>query len=529
MTQPLVPHLPMTTRSATSPSHHLTTLLGRFPSDRMTLLGEDRMVDHATQDSREIGPGGVFCATRGSTWDGHVFINKALAAGASVIIAERPPASDDGFDATCATWVTVDDALFALAHVAAAWYGHPGREVRVLATTGTNGKTTTSYLLRQVCDALAIKSGLISTVEILVDQDKSPTIFTTPPSPEFQRLLGEMRERGCTHAIVEASSHGLHQHRIAAFDVAVGGFTNLSRDHLDYHPSMEDYEAAKAILFDTLAETAAINIDAEAGGRMAERFARRAPSRLVTVSPTGRDATLSARASTSTLAGVRATISIAAGATGLREARSVELVSPLIGRHNLENLLVALGMSLLAGFPLEGVLTALASATGAPGRMEPVRVPTDAALPAVFVDYAHTPDALDNALSALRPLVPGRLVCVFGAGGDRDRGKRPEMARAAERWADAVIITSDNPRTEDAERILDDIAAGFGAIDFTRIADRKAAIAAAIQTAGPGDAILIAGKGHEDYQIIGTTKHPFDDRVVARDALLLRGESEVSS
>lgn len=508
-----------------TPMHHraehggvtrsLTALLARVET---TQLGPERLVDHASQDSREVGQGGIFVATRGSSWDGHGFIAKALAAGASAIIAERHPEPADGFDAETATWVIVPDALYALACIAAAWYANPGRDVPVLATTGTNGKTTTSYLLRQVADQLGKKTGLISTVEILVDRDKYPTIFTTPPSPEFQRLLADMRDSGCDFAIVEASSHGLHQHRIAAFEVAVAGFTNLSRDHLDYHPTMEAYEAAKATLFSTLTRAACINIDSPAGRRMAELAAgRNLP--LVTVSPSGQLATLSAREVHSSLAGLQATVDVG-GDLMMGASRTLSLRSPLIGRHNLENLLVALGMASLAGLELDQVLSALATAVGAPGRLERVQLATqNASQPAVFVDYAHSPDALDNVLSALRPLVPGKLICVFGAGGDRDRGKRPEMAKAAARHADRLVLTSDNPRTEDPETILDDIARGLTTEHHDRLADRAAAIALAIALAGPDDAVLIAGKGHEDYQIVGTTRHPFDDRAVARQVL----------
>lgn len=502
---------PLNHRAEGDVPRSLATLVARLET---SVIGPDRLVDHASQDSREVGEGGVFVATRGTTWDGHAFIATALAAGASAIIAERPPEAADGFDVNRTTWVQVSDALLAMAHVAAAWYAHPGQRLPVLATTGTNGKTTTSYLLRQVAEHLGLRSGLISTVEILVDQDKYPTIFTTPPSPEFQRLLADMHDAGCAFAIVEASSHGLHQHRIAAFEVAVAGFTNLSRDHLDYHPTMEDYEEAKATLFDSLSRTACINIDSPAGERMAERVRRRNLP-LITVSPTGRPATLSAHDVRSTLDGLTATIAIAP--FGGSPAREVALRSPLIGRHNLENLLVATGMALLAGLDLDRVLEALASAKGAPGRMEPVR---ESGGPAVFVDYAHSPDALDNALTALRPLVSGQLVCVFGAGGDRDRGKRPEMAKAAARHADRLVITSDNPRTEDPEAILDDIVEGLKDQTYDRIADRAVAIHKAIASARDGDAILIAGKGHEDYQIIGTTRHAFDDRKVARAALM---------
>ncbi len=504
----------------------LTTLiadLGRVTNPR------DIDIDRLTQDSREVAPGSAFIATRGSSWDGHAFIATAIAKGASLIVAESAKLPSDGdYDGT---WLEVDDALVTLAELSARFYGHPGRDVAVLATTGTNGKTTTTFLLKAIFEAWQRKVGLISTVEIKIGGQRMPTIFTTPPSPEFQRLLAVMRDAGCQYAVVEASSHGLHQHRIAAFPVAVGGFTNLTRDHLDYHGTMEAYEAAKAQLFEHLAERACICIDEPAGQRLAAAFRARfggdVQGRLLTVSTRGEPADLSAHDVRSDLSGVRCTIvgtqSFIRGQPDfVRPSANFSLTTPLIGRHNVENALVATGMALLAGVPLEVVLEALKTATGAPGRLQ--RVGADAG-PVCFVDYAHTPDALDNVIGALLPLVHaagGKLTCVFGAGGDRDKGKRPEMAKIAAR-ADRVIATSDNPRTEDPEAILDDIVAGFPAgFAFERIADRAAAIARAVAFAGPNDAVLIAGKGHEDYQIIGTTKHPFDDVAVARAALARR-------
>ena len=496
-------------------------------------------VDHISQDSREVGPGGVFVATRGSSWDGHAFIANAVANRVAVIVCESAPTGGPEDAAFAGVWLEVEDGLVALAHLAAAWYGNPGRDLAVLATTGTNGKTTTSYLLRAILKAWGKVVGLVSTVEIRIGEERAPTIFTTPPAPEFQRLLAEMRDHGCSHAVVEASSHGLHQHRIAAFPVAVAGFTNLTRDHLDYHVTMEAYEAAKRTLFDTLAERACICVDEPAGRRMAAIFAARwganSAERMLTVSTRGEHADLSAHGVRSDLSGVHATVhataapgdtavqaTAAPGDTAVHGIESFVLSTPLIGRHNLENALVAIGMARLAGVPLDVILNALATATGAPGRLQRV-MRADGHGPSCFVDYAHTPDALDNVLNALAPVVHaagGKLVCVFGAGGDRDKGKRPQMAAVAARLADMVIATSDNPRSEDPEAILADIVAGFPAgFAFERIADRRAAIEAAVAAAGPNDAVLIAGKGHEDYQIIGATKHPFDDVAVARAAL----------
>ncbi|PKN58000.1 MAG: UDP-N-acetylmuramoyl-L-alanyl-D-glutamate--2,6-diaminopimelate ligase [Deltaproteobacteria bacterium HGW-Deltaproteobacteria-14] len=465
----------------------------------------DVAVTHYSSDSREIGPAGLFVAVRGFTADGHDYLDAAIAAGAAAVIAEVPrPASLPAGVA----WLQVPDTTWALAVIADAFWSHPSETVQVLATTGTNGKTTITYLLRDILRAAGHVPGLLSTVEVLIGDERQPTIFTTPPAPALQALLAAMRDRGCTHAVVEASSHGLQQYRIAAFKVAVAGFTNLTRDHLDYHETMAAYLAAKTRLFSDLARAACINIDDPAGRGLAAAFA----GPLLTVSRSGAaEADLRALTAIFDLDGCRVTVATPEG--------DVALTTRLIGAHNLENALVALGMARLAGVPYAVAASALATATGARGRLE--RVATAAATgPAVFVDYAHTPDALDNVLTALRPLVAGRLVCVFGAGGDRDRGKRPEMAAASARTADLSVVTSDNPRTEDPDAIIADIVAGLpaGAPHLVE-PDRRAAIARAVADAGPGDAVLIAGKGHEDYQIVGTTRHPFDDARVAREAL----------
>ncbi len=484
----------------------LSTLLSGVPIT--ALVGPDALVDHLCADSREVGPGGLFVAARGFLADGsvtpggHAFIAAARAAGVAAIVAETAPPPD--LPATL-TWAQVPDSAFALAMIAAAFHGHPARDVAVLATTGTNGKTTVSYLLYDVLRATGHRPGLLSTVELLIGSERLPTIFTTPPSPAFQALLARMRDEGCTHAVVEASSHGLHQHRMAAFEVAVGGFTNLSRDHLDYHATMAQYRAAKATLFDRLARAACFNVDDLAGAELAAAFSR---GPKLTVSAKGDPAAdVYAVDPTFDLDGCRATLITPAG--------ELPLELRLIGAHNLENALVALGMLHLAGLPLADAVAALGQARGARGRLERVDGPRH-----VFVDYAHTPDALDSVLAGLRRLTAGRLICVFGAGGDRDTGKRPQMAAAAARHADLVVVTSDNPRTEDPAAIVADVAAGLppAAARIVEV-DRRAAIAAALAAADPDDVVPIAGKGHEDYQIIGTTRHDFSDVEVARQAM----------
>ncbi|MCC6620682.1 MAG: UDP-N-acetylmuramoyl-L-alanyl-D-glutamate--2,6-diaminopimelate ligase [Deltaproteobacteria bacterium] len=493
------------------------------------------VVDHFAQDSRELGPGGLFVATRGTHWDGHAFIAAALAQGVSAVVAEAPAPADLRVGVT---WVRVAEgtSMAALAHIAAVWYGHPGRDVRVLATTGTNGKTTTTFLLHHIFTRVGLAIGLVSTVETRIGERRGATIFTTPPAPELQALLAAMRSAGCRFAAIEASSHGLHQRRIAAFRVAVAGFSNLTRDHLDYHGTMEAYEAAKRVLFDELADRACFNVDDPVGARFAAGFT----GPKLTFSARGAAADLSVADATFDLAGTRATIRIAPAARdtlGLGDSLSLSI--PLIGSHNLQNALLALGMATLAGLDGRAGVEALATATGAPGRLQRVAATTlpGGAGPEVFVDYAHSPDALDNVLVALRDVMGSTrpdgarpaLVVVFGAGGDRDRGKRPQMAAVAARLADRVVVTSDNPRTEDPEVILDDIVAGLPAgFAFVREVDRRRAIARAIAEAADGDVVLVAGKGHEDYQIIGTTKHPFDDVAVAREALSARQTAEAT-
>jgi UDP-N-acetylmuramoyl-L-alanyl-D-glutamate--2,6-diaminopimelate ligase len=482
--------------------------------------GVDPVFTAFTADSRAVVPGSLFIATRGTTHDASAFIPDALLRGAAGILTDAPADAPE----PNALRIHVTDTALALALVSAHAYDHPDRAVKVLATTGTNGKTTTSFLLQQLLTGAGEKTGLLSTVRVDNGRELLPTLFTTPPAPEFHRLLAEMREAGCGHAAVEASSHGLHQRRIAALRVAVAGFTNLSRDHLDYHGTMDAYADAKAILFQELADAAAICVDDATGRRFADDFATTGRPLLRISTSTARTAAadLWIEAPTLGLGGVQATL-VARGrdGTGLRRA----LATRLVGAHNLQNAVLAVAMASLAGLDLDTAIAQLADAPGAPGRLE--RVTAERGGPTVFVDYAHTPDALAQVLMTLRETLretaPGaELVCVFGAGGDRDRGKRPEMGAAAVAGADRVVVTSDNPRSEDPSAIIGDILAGTGGATSGRVValvDRREAIRAAIATASADDVILIAGKGHEDYQIIGQTRLPFDDRRVAAEAL----------
>lgn len=470
----------------------------------------DGSVARLTYDSRQVEPDTLFVAVRGLWVDGHDYIDAAIAAGASAIVAETAPPADRP---SHVTWLQVADSEVALGLAADAFYGRPSSSLKVLAVTGTNGKTTVGWLLWEMLDALGSRPGFVGTVEHRFAGVRRKTIFTTPPSADLHALLGEMRDAGCTHVALEASSHGLAQNRLAGLSVAVGGFTNLSRDHLDYHHTMEAYLAAKALLFRAFAPRACFNIDDPAGRRLAGDYA-------------GETLTVSARGDASAdlwLSELRLGLDGSSARLHGTGPAPVELEMRLIGRHNVENAMVALGMASLAGVPPGDAISALAQVHGAPGRLEPVPGPRH-----VVVDYAHTPDALENVLEALRQLTDGRVICVFGAGGDRDPGKRPFMGEVAARLADLPVVTSDNPRTEEPRAIIHDILTGVPAEARGRLRvepDRRAAIALGISLAEAEDVVLIAGKGHEDYQILGEERIHFDDREEAAAVLATLGSA----
>ena len=408
-----------------------------------------------------------------------------------------------------AAFVPTTDTRAALAEIAADVYGRPGDDLALLGVTGTNGKTTTVFLLHHLLTALGQTAGLVGTVENRIGAERYATQFTTPEAPALQRLLRAMVEAGCSHAAMEVSSHGLALDRVGglAFDVAI--FTNLTQDHLDYHRTFEEYEAAKKRLFDGLAADAVaiVNADDPAHTRMTADSA----ARVVTYG-TSPDADVRVEVVENAVDGL--TLRLGGAERRFRMA----------GRFNALNLAAAYAAGVALGFKDSDVLDALADAPGVPGRFETVRGGGVLGV----VDYAHTPDALDNVLATAREIVPdGRqLWAVFGCGGDRDAGKRPQMAHVAETLADRVVITSDNPRTEDPDAILDDVEAGLSAPEAAlRIPDRAAAIAAAAEQAQPGDVVVVAGKGHETYQIIGTERRHFDDREALRDALSTRSEA----
>ncbi|MGQ9866653.1 MAG: UDP-N-acetylmuramoyl-L-alanyl-D-glutamate--2,6-diaminopimelate ligase [Pseudanabaenaceae cyanobacterium] len=460
-----------------------------------------------TTDSRQCQPGDLFVAMPGTRTDGLQFVPQALAAGAvaAVVPATRVPNLD-----APAVLIPVPDVAIACAELAAAFYGHPARSLRLFGVTGTNGKTTTAHLMEWLLQA-EYPVGLLGTLYSRWGGKVRPATHTTPLALSLQSQLQQARAAGCEAIAMEVSSHALHQKRVWGLAFTAAVFTNLTQDHLDYHPTLEDYFQAKALLFepDYLQGRAIVNADCPYGQRLLTGL--RARGQEVWSYSVQNRADLWVEHLQYGETGVTGLLHGPGGTTRLR--------SPLVGSFNVANLLGAVGAALHGGIALEDIAVRLTEFARVPGRMERVQV-APASDVTVVVDYAHTPDSLDNALRALRPFVRNRLVCVFGCGGDRDRTKRPQMGRIAADLADRVYVTSDNPRTEDPAAILQDIVAGMaGGAPFTVEVDRRTSIRQAIAEAAPGDTILIAGKGHEDYQILGTTKIHFDDREEAVAAL----------
>ncbi len=469
----------------------------------------DAAVNGVRYDSRKAGPGDVFAAMRGEIADGHRFIEKAIAQGAVGIVAEEAPKSAN----LEIGWVRVENSRAMLGPLAAKIFGEPSRELKIAGITGTNGKTTTAFLIQHLCEAAQRPCGLIGTVRYDTGARSVEAARTTPESSDVHELLAEMRDNGCRAAVMEVSSHGLEQHRVAGVEFDVGVFTNLSQDHLDYHGNMEDYYAAKRILFENLANQPGEKkraIVANGDDDWGQRYLRENLPNLEKIS-FGMGAGRDFRATDVKGQFEGTTFTLAA------KKRQFLVRSPLIGGFNVYNALSALAAATAMGLNLREAIAHLADAPQVPGRMESVgeKMPFR-----VFVDYAHTPDALEKACATLRELKPDRLITVFGCGGDRDRAKRPLMARAASSLSDAVVLTSDNPRTEDPAQILADAKAGIaGSADCAVIEDRETAIREAIFDAGERDIVLIAGKGHETYQEGAEGRIDFDDRLVARHAI----------
>lgn len=471
------------------------------------LSGSDVAVTGITMASDRVLPGDLFAAAPGATTHGARFAAGALEAGALAVLTDEA-----GLDFVPAgTPVLIaDDVRSAVGPVAAQVYGDPSGELDLLGVTGTSGKTTTTFFVRAGLLAAGRDTALIGTVATMIGDESIKTGFTTPEAADLQALLAVMRERGTTHVAMEVSSHALSMGRVGGIEFAIGAFTNLSEDHLDFHTDMEDYFAAKALLFDGRSRQAVIVVDDVWGRRMAQLAGP-----CVTVTTTGAtDATWQA-------SGIG---ELADGTTRFRvRGPGVDLVTgcAVPGRYNVANVVLALAILHENAVPVEVAAPAVAAAT-VPGRMERVDAGQDFL---ALVDYSHKPAAVDGALRALRPITAGRLIIVLGCGGDRDRGKRPHMGEIAARGADLLVVTDDNPRSEDPAAIRAAMLAGARTVpaaergDVREVGDRAEAIAAAVAAARPGDTVLIAGKGHEPGQEIAGVTHPFDDRVVLRAAL----------
>jgi len=441
----------------------------------------------------------------GTRVDGGEFWASAIASGAAAAIispaaAQAAPPTDE------ALVLIYADVLDVCAAAAACFYGNPSAQLRLIGVTGTNGKTTTTHLIEEILGQ-AHTTALLGTLYTRWPGHQQTALHTTPFSVELQRLLADALTAGSTHGIMEVSSHALAQKRVAACQFEVAVFTNLTQDHLDYHRDMDDYFMAKATLFTPayLKGRAVINCDDPYG----QRLIHQTSADVWTYSTLTQKADFWTENLSYGSQGVSGMLHTPAG--------SIPFQSPLVGQFNLSNLLAAIAVALHVGMPLEQITAALPNFTGVPGRMEQVQMSPDQDI-TVIVDYAHTPDSLENLLRASRPFAAGRLICVFGCGGDRDRTKRPQMGAIAAELSDWAVVTSDNPRTEKPEQILADIVAGMDG-QPTVISDRAQAIHRAIADAQPGDTVLLAGKGHEDYQILGTEKVHFDDREQARLAL----------
>ena len=483
----------------------LKTLVAAI-SPRQIIGPLDRLVESIAYDSRRVQRNGLFVALRGEKSDGHQFIEQAIEKGASVIVTEHEV---QHAHATC---VVVENTRHALADLAAAFYDRPVRRLRLAAVTGTNGKTTTTFLLKHICEKANLRCGLLGTVRYEIGDRVLPAVRTTPESLDVQELLAQMVNAGCKAAAMEVSSHALAQDRVRGLEWDVAIFTNLTQDHLDFHGTMENYFEAKAMLFTGLAEqkgktnaTAVINIDDRYGAQLVDRLDKKV--RIITY---GVGARADFRASN-----YHAEF---AGTSYQLDARGKSYLVrvPLIGRFNVANSIAALAAANSMGISLREAILSLGRSPQVPGRLEAVPAKRQFQ---VFVDYAHTDDALLNVLKTVRELSPRRLIVVFGCGGDRDKQKRPLMARVADQNADYSIITSDNPRKEDPDAIIADAEKGFRSDRYEKITDRAKAIARAIELAQPRDIVLIAGKGHEAYQEFADHTVPFDDIQVARQAL----------
>src|SRR5687767_4717027 len=480
----------------------------------------DAVVTDVTHDSRQAKAGSLFAAIRGELFDAHKFIPQVMQQGAEGVISEtEKPADFTG------AWIQVKNIRRSMALAAAEVHHHPSRELNLVGITGTNGKTTTAYLVASIPEAAGEPVAMTGTVEYRLGKERRKAERTTPEATDMQRMLRNAVDAGCRTAVMECSSQAMDFHRCDSLQYAVAVFSNLTRDHLDYHKTMENYWYAKQRLFDgrlgSRPKTSVINLDDSYGVELADRL-KSDGLRVVTYAVKAK-ADITAHDLEFSLAGMRFRLRIRlhppadAGGSDMADA-DIDFRSPLVGPPHVYNTLAAVASGLSLGYSLEVITKALAKCTGAPGRFEGVRHDGNFA---VVVDYAHSDDALLNVLRTARDVTNGRIITVFGCGGDRDSSKRAPMGEAAGSLSDVVILTSDNPRTEDPNQILCDAEEGIKKTGkpYEKIADRRDAIHHAIAQAREGDLVLIAGKGHEDYQIIGRETFHFDDKEVAREAL----------
>jgi len=475
----------------------LSDLIKILP-DVITVEGSvDVEIKSVVDDSRRVKEGSLFVAVIGEKFDGHDFISYVIKNGAKAVIGEKSLHFNDDV-----TYVRVKDSRKALAICSAWFYGFPGEKLKLIGVTGTSGKTTTTYLIRSMLKEVGVRSGLIGTIANIINNSKHPASYTTPGALELNQLFSQMLKQNIEYVVMEVSSHSLKFHRVEGLQFEVGAFTNLTRDHLDFHKSFDDYFASKQKLF-RQSKRAVINIDDKSGQRLLKVID--IPALTYGIE---NPADLMAQNIRQTTKGVSYDLVY----NNMRYPVSYGVP----GLFSVYNSLSAIATGISLDFPIDALINALRKVEGVPGRFELIKNNRDIT---VIVDYAHKPDGLQNVLLTMREFCKGRIITVFGCGGDRDRGKRPIMGRISTELSDFTIITSDNPRSEDPESIIQEIETGVVSKNYIKIPDRKEAIKAALEMAEKGDAVLIAGKGHETYQIIGDKKIHFDDREIAREYL----------
>ncbi len=481
------------------------TMYGRM------VVTHDVEVNTIQYDSRKVSTNDCFVAIRGTGVDGHTFVNVAIERGAKVVVLENDSILPDSyFMHAGVVKIVVPDSRKALAIISANYYGHPSRSMKLVGVTGTNGKTTTTHLVRSIFETAGMKAGLVGTIEYRIGDEIISATHTTPESLELNELFATMLNQGCSAVTMEVSSHALHQSRVYGLDFDTAVFTNLTQDHLDYHGTMEAYFQAKKILFDELKPSACAvtNLDDAYGKTI---FSSTSAARMTYSAQHSAD--VEARNISLSIDGTKFEI--------VHDSVTTTIATPLVGRFNVYNILAAFSAGIAMGIPNETIREGVEKVQSVRGRFEKIRSPLGWT---AIVDYAHTPDALEKCLRTIHEVLPdenrGKIIAVFGAGGDRDKSKRPLMGAVAGTLSDIAVVTSDNPRTEEPATILEEIIHGLPkGTKFIRELNRRTAIQRAIQLAKPGDVVLIAGKGHEDYQVIGTRKIHFSDREVVEEFL----------